>query len=164
MSSVKMTVDRKQSPMAFVTIEDGDGQAEAVLFSDVLAKHKQFVAEDRVLLLEGKASVRNGGEAKLLVSSVVPINEDRPPDLREVHISIDLDQVQGPQLEHVQAILAQRKGAAKVFLHLNERGEEACIVRSKSLAVDVDYDVLAELCLSVGAKNVRLVRDSARSV
>jgi DNA polymerase-3 subunit alpha len=163
-SSVKMTVDRKQSPMAFVTIEDRDGQAEAVLFSDVLAKHKQFVVEDRVLLLEGKASVRNGGEAKLLVSSVLPISEDRPPNLREVHISIDLDHVEVTQLERVQGILAQHKGAAQVFLHLNQRGEEACIVRSKSLAVDVDYDVLAELCRSVGAKNVRLVRDSARSV
>jgi DNA polymerase-3 subunit alpha len=162
--SVKMTVDRKQSPMAFVTIEDKDGQAEAVLFSDVLSKYKQLVAEDRVLLFEGKASVRNGGEAKLLVSSVVPISDERPPEFKEVHISIDLDHVGEGQLERVQGILAQSRGPAQVFLHLSEKGEEACVVRSKSLAVDMDYGVLSELCRSVGTKNVRLVRDSARSV
>jgi DNA polymerase-3 subunit alpha len=162
-SSVKMTTDRKQNPMAFVTIEDRDGHAEAVLFSDVLSKHKDFVAEDRVLLLEGKASARNGGEAKLLVSSVVPINEDRPPDSTEVHISIDLDQVEESQLDHMQRVLAGRKGTAQVYLHLRERGEQACVVRSKSLAVDIDYDVLAELCGSVGAKNIKLVRGNLRS-
>jgi DNA polymerase-3 subunit alpha len=163
-SSVKMTVDRKQNPMAFVTIEDRDGHAEAVLFADVLSKHKNFVEEDRVLLLEGKASARNGGEAKLLVSSVVPINEDRPPSSTEVHISIDLDQVEEGQLDHMQRVLARRKGAAQVYLHLREHGEQACVVRSKSLAVDIDYDVLAELCGSVGAKNIKLVRGNARSV
>jgi DNA polymerase-3 subunit alpha len=162
-SSVKMTVDRKQNPMAFVTIEDRDGQAEAVLFADVLAKYKDFVSEDRVLLLEGKASARNGGEAKLLVSSVVPISEDKPPESKEVHISIDLDQVGENQLEHMQRVLAGHKGSAHVYLHLRESGEKACVVRSKSLAVDVDYDVLAELCGSVGAKNIKLVRGNARS-
>jgi DNA polymerase-3 subunit alpha len=163
-NSVKMTFDRKQNPMAFVTIEDRYGQAEAVLFSDVLAKHKKHVSEDRVLLFEGKASVRNGGEAKLLVSSVVPINEDRPPELKEVHISIDLDHVGENQLEYMQRVLAGRKGGAAVYLHLCEQGRKSCIVRSKSLAVDVDYDMLSKLCGSVGAKNVKLVRDNTRSV
>jgi len=163
-SSVKTTLDRKGNAMAFVTIEDADGQAEAVLFSDVLAKNKELVVEDRVLLLEGKASARNGGEAKLLVNSVVPINEDRPPDSKEVHISIDLDQVGENQIEKVRRVLGARKGAAQVFLHLSEHGEKACVVRSKSLAVDVDYDVLAELCGSVGANNVKLVRGNARSI
>ncbi len=162
-SSVKMTMDRKQNPMAFVTIEDKDGHAEAVLFSDVLSKYKNYIAEDRVLLLEGKASSRNAGEAKLLVSSVVPINEDKPPNSTEVHISIDLDQVGESQLDHMRRVLAGRKGAAQVYLHLREHGEQACVVRSKSLAVDIDYDVLAELCGSVGAKNIKLVRGNARS-
>jgi hypothetical protein len=130
----------------------------------VLSKNKEFVVEDRVLLLEGKASARNGGEAKLLVSSVVPINEDRPPESKEVHISIDLDEVGETQLEHVRHVLGARKGAAQVFLHISEHGEKACVVRSKSLAVDVDYKVLAELCGSVGAKNVKLVRGNARSL
>ncbi|MDH3215614.1 MAG: DNA polymerase III subunit alpha [Candidatus Krumholzibacteria bacterium] len=163
-SSVKMTFDRKQNAMAFVTIDDRKGQAEAVLFSDILSKHKHLVAEDRVLLLEGKASARNGGEAKLLVSSVVPINEDRPPKSKEVHISIDLDNIAEKQLDNVQRVLAGSKGSATVYLHLLERGEKSCVVRSKSLAVDVDYNMLSELCGSLGAKNIKLVRDNARSL
>jgi DNA polymerase-3 subunit alpha len=162
-SSVKTTLDRKQNAMAFVTVEDKFGQAEAVMFSDVLAKHKSFVVEDRVLLLEGKVSVRNGGEAKLLVSSVIPINEDRPPESKELHIAIDLASVGEPELERVQQLLSGHKGDAALFLHLKDEGKKACVVRSKSLTVEIGYDMLAELCGSVGAQNIKLVRGSARS-
>lgn len=157
-TSVKTTLDRKQNTMAFVTIEDHTGQAEAVMFSDVYARHKGAVVEDRVLLLEGKASVRNGGEAKLLVNTVVPVNEDRPPESKEVHISIDLAKIGEQELNSVQRVLAGHKGSATVFLHVTEQGKSSCVVRSRSMTVDVDYTMLTELCGFVGAGNIKLVR------
>ena len=66
MKNVILTFDKKQQPMAFVTLEDTEGQAEAIMFSDILAKNKQHISPDRVLLFEGKVSSRNGGEGKIL--------------------------------------------------------------------------------------------------
>ena len=157
-SAVKTTYDRKQQEMAFVTIEDEEGQAEAVMFADVLAKHRSMVSNDCVLLLDGKVSRRNGGEGKLLVNSVIPINEDKPPASKEVHISIELDDVQETQLDQVKKILNGSKGSAHVFFHLNDAGRKACVVHSKSLHVAVDYELLGALCDSIGAESVRLVR------
>jgi DNA polymerase-3 subunit alpha len=155
--AVKKTLDRKQNPMAFVTVEDKDGQAEAVMFSEVLGKHQGAVAEDNVLLLKGKVSRRNGGDGKLLVNAVLPLGEDRPPESKEVHISIDLENTSEAELDRMKKLLSRNRGSAKVFLHLREDGKENCVVRSKSLAVKLDYELLAELSGSVGADNIELV-------
>ncbi|MEE9269329.1 MAG: DNA polymerase III subunit alpha, partial [Candidatus Krumholzibacteria bacterium] len=161
-SAVKTTYDRKQNEMAFVTIEDDKGQAEAVLFSAVLGKHRSMVAEDRVLVLEGKVSRRNGGEGKLLVNSVLPISEDKPPASKEVHISIDLGKVEEKQIDDMKRVLEGSKGTAQVFFHLTEEGRKACVIRSKSLNVAVDYELLGALCESVGSDNIKLLRDESR--
>jgi DNA polymerase-3 subunit alpha len=161
-SAVKTTYDRKQNEMAFVTIEDDKGQAEAVMFSEVLGKHRSMVAEDRVLVLEGKVSRRNSAEGKLLVNSILPINEDEPPASKEVHISIDLDKVEETQIDDMKQVLKDSKGSAQVFFHLSEEGRKACVVRSKSLNVAVNYDLLGALCESVGPDNIKLLRDESR--
>ena len=53
-TGIKQILDRKQNPMAFVTVEDREGQAEAILFSDVLEKSRSNVHDDGVVLLKGK--------------------------------------------------------------------------------------------------------------
>jgi DNA polymerase-3 subunit alpha len=160
-SQVKNTMDRKQQAMAFVTIEDRNGQAEGVIFADVLAKHKQLVVEDHVVLLEGKVSSR-GGEGKLLVSSVQPVNEERPPESKEVHLSLDLDVFNDGELGKMKDLLSRHEGSAALYFHLKENGRKSCVVKSKSLSVRVDFDLLAELCGSIGAENIKLVRGTAR--
>jgi DNA polymerase-3 subunit alpha len=165
-SGVKTTMDKKQNPMAFVTLEDPDGQAEAVMFSDVLAKHKQNVSTDRVLLLEGKVSCRNGGEGKLLVNNVTPIEEDRPPASGEVHITIDVEQVAEEELDSLKTLLQTRQigegdgqsgEQTRVFFHVTEGGKKVCVVRSKTLAVNLDYELLSKLSGTLGAGNIKLV-------
>jgi DNA polymerase-3 subunit alpha len=156
-SGVKNTFDKKQQPMAFVTLEDTEGQAEAVMFSDILAKHKQHISPDRVLLFEGKVSSRNGGEGKILVNSVKPIDDESPPESKEVHITLDVAKMQEGDVERMKLLLTRNSGDALLFFHLRKEGKDECIVRSKSLGVKLDYDLLAELSGSVGANNIKLV-------
>ncbi|MEJ2720324.1 MAG: OB-fold nucleic acid binding domain-containing protein [bacterium] len=156
-SGVKTTIDKKQNPMAFVTVEDQDGQAEAVMFSDVLAKNKQNVASDKVLLLEGKVSCRNGGEGKLLVNSVMPIGEDRPPPSGEVHITIDLERTGEGDLDRLKQLFGDSPGESRVFFHLIEEGKQTCVVRSRSFSVNLDYELLSKLKGTIGAGNIKLV-------
>lgn len=150
--------------MAFVTIEDREGQAEVVMFSDALEKNKQFVQEDQVVLMEGKVSTRNGGEGKLLVSNVIPISEDRPPASKELHITIDIDETEQECLSEIKGLLEGRTGDAEVFLHLQQKGKKACVVRSRSMSVTLDYDMLAALCASVGVQNINLVRGASKMI
>jgi DNA polymerase-3 subunit alpha len=161
-TGVKNTVDKKQNPMAFVTLEDAHGQAEAVMFSDVFTRNKRHLSADRVLLFEGKVSCRDGGEGKLLVNAVTPVDEDHAPDSKEVHITFDLAAVGEREIDRVKQLLSRTPGESRVFLHLKEQGKKSCVVRSRSIGVRLDYELLSELSGSVGAKNIRLIPGSQR--
>jgi DNA polymerase-3 subunit alpha len=161
-TGVKNTVDKKQNPMAFVTVEDSHGQAEAVMFSEVFSKHKLHLSADRVLLFEGKVSCRDGGEGKLLVNSVTPIDGESPPESKEVHITFDLAAVGEREIDEVKQLLSKTPGESRVFLHLKEQGKKPCVVRSRSIGVRLDYELLSELSGSVGAKNIRLIPGAQR--
>jgi DNA polymerase-3 subunit alpha len=155
-TTVKNTVDKKQNPMAFVAVEDSAGQAEVMMFSDVLTKCRQYISPDRVLLFEGKISCRNGGEGKLLVNSVTPVDEAAGTEFREVHITIDLADIGEKEIDRVRQLLTRTPGESQVFLHVRERGKRPCVVRSRTLGVKLDYQLLSELSGWVGARNIRL--------
>jgi hypothetical protein len=80
-----------------------------------------------------------------------------------LHISIDLAKIDEQEIGNMQRMLAVHKGSAALFLHLKEEGKKSCVVKSRSLTVNVDYDMLAQLCLSVGPRNIKLVRGTAHT-
>ncbi len=156
-TAVKMTTDRNQRPMAFVTIEDPEGQAEVVMFSDVLEKSRRFVAENSVILVDGRVSRRNGGDGKVLVNAVLPVGDDAGPTWREVHVTIDLDHMGEERVDDLKKTLLDHAGDARVFFHVREGGRRAYVIRARSQGVRVDTALLSGLAASVGASNVRLV-------
>ena len=69
LASIRTTVTKKGDKMAFVQLEDMQGQCEAVLFPDVYEKCKENLQEERVVLVKGKAQTR-GGRTSVLVDSL----------------------------------------------------------------------------------------------
>jgi DNA polymerase-3 subunit alpha len=161
-SAVKMTVDRKQNPMAFVTIEDSSGQAEAVIFSDVLEKYRKHIAQDAVLLLDGKVSCKNGGEGKLLVNSVSPVDAEHIPEPQEIHLFIDIDRTGERTVDDLKKLLPETEHGTAVFFHLRRNNENRCMIRSRSVAVKLDFGVLNKLSASIGAENIKLIIGNAK--
>jgi DNA polymerase-3 subunit alpha len=156
-TAVKLTTDRNQRPMAFVTVEDPEGQAEVVIFSDVLEKSRRVVVENAVVLFDGRVSRRNGGEGKVIVNAVVPVGDDAGPTWKEVHVTIDLDRMGAERVDELARALGGHAGDARVFFHVCEGGRRAYVIRARSRGVRVDPALLAGLAASVGAANVRLV-------
>ncbi len=62
-TGVKNAVDKKQQPMAFVTVEDGEGQAEVMMFSDVLSANAN-VTSRRTAYCSSRARCRAGTAAR----------------------------------------------------------------------------------------------------
>jgi DNA polymerase III alpha subunit len=155
-------VDRKQNPMAFVTIEDGEGQAEAVIFSDVLEKYRACINQDSVLLLDGKVSCRNGGEGKLLVTAVSPVDEEHIPESKEVHLFIDVERMGEGIVKELKQLLPEQENGAALFFHMRKRGETVCLIRSRSTSVNLDFKELNKLCDSLGSNNIRIIPTSTK--
>jgi DNA polymerase-3 subunit alpha len=157
---VKQTLDRKQNPMAFVTVEDREGQAEAIVFSDVLEKARGHLQEDGVVLLKGKISNRNGGEGKILVNSVTPVSEVHFPSTKEVHFTLDLETLGEEKVDELKNLMAAHTGEAKVYFHLKEAGRCTHVIAARSLSVKLDYDLVSKLSSAVGPDNIRLIPSS----
>jgi DNA polymerase-3 subunit alpha len=159
-TNVKQIVDRKQNPMAFVTVEDKEGQVEAILFSDVLVKARGHLQEDGVVLLRGKVSHRNGGEGKILVNSVTPVSEAHFPNSKEVHFTLDMETLGEKKVDELKNLLAAHTGEAKVYFHLKEAGRCTHVIAARSLGVKLDYDLVTKLSAAVGPDNIRLIPSS----
>jgi DNA polymerase-3 subunit alpha len=158
--SVKKILDKKQNPMAFVTVEDREGQAEAILFSSVLEKARPHVQEDAVVLLKGRISNRNGGEGKLLVDSVTPVSEEHFPASKEVHVTLDLGALGEETVEELKKLAAAKTGEAKIYFHLKDGGRCTHVIAARSHGVKADYEFVSLLGAAVGPDNIRLIPNS----
>ncbi|MFA5025234.1 MAG: DNA polymerase III subunit alpha [Candidatus Shapirobacteria bacterium] len=67
---------KNNSAMAFITLDDGTGQIEGVIFPQAYETHKNIIEENRGLYIEGKISVRDDNKSVLidLLSETLPEN------------------------------------------------------------------------------------------
>jgi DNA polymerase-3 subunit alpha len=156
-TGVKLTTDRNQRQMAFVTIEDPEGSAEVVMFSDILEKSRRFIVENSIVVVEGRVSRRNGGDGKVLVNSVLAVGDDQTPTWKEVHVTVDLDLMGEEKVDELKGVLTGQPGDARVFFHIQEGGRRSYVIRARSQGVRVDPTLVSSLSASIGASNVRLV-------
>ena len=66
LASIRTTVTRKGDKMAFVQLEDMQGQCEALFFPQTYEEFKEYLEEERVVLVKGKAQTRNGRTSVLV--------------------------------------------------------------------------------------------------
>jgi hypothetical protein len=114
--------------------------------------------EDAVLLVEGKVSKRNGGDGKMLVNTVVAVDSAHFPACKEVHFTLDLDTTGEEKVSELKDVIAAHRGDSTIFFHVKEGAKPtACIIRSRSHGLKMDYDLVSTLCESIGAENIRVV-------
>jgi len=126
---------RKDERMSFVTLEDEEGRVEVVIFPDVHKQCAHLLEEGRGVLVRGRLEVPEqdeepeeegrGGEerkrrAKVLASSLVPLEELRAARDRSVHVTLTTEEATRARLEELRDIVLDFKGSCPVFLHLLE--------------------------------------------
>jgi DNA polymerase-3 subunit alpha len=78
-TSVKVITTKKGDAMAFVGIEDMTGKGEALVFPRTYAEFKEVLLPDTVVLMSAKVSKREGEEAKLLMNTMLVIDDTQLP-------------------------------------------------------------------------------------
>jgi DNA polymerase III subunit alpha len=69
--SKQLKTTKKDTTMAFVTLDDGSGTIETVVFPNVLERFKQYLFADSIVIVRGKISVREDEPPKVLCDSVI---------------------------------------------------------------------------------------------
>ena len=146
--SVKYT--RNKDRMAFVTLEDFQGSIEIILFPKVYEKYLDFLEEEAVLLIRGRANVSADGEAKVIASDVQAIfldEEERPT-------SLWLKVSDASQLGMLPALLERHKGNIPVFIYVEETKQKMKAERRNW--TNGTQEALQDLKLLLGEQNVVL--------
>ncbi len=73
--TLKIKLTKKQTQMAYVTLEDTTGSLELMVFEKALVSGGPFLQPDQAVLVRGRISAREEEAPKLMVDEVAPLTE-----------------------------------------------------------------------------------------
>ncbi|MBR5537310.1 MAG: DNA polymerase III subunit alpha [Clostridia bacterium] len=73
--TLKIKLTKKQTQMAYVTLEDTTGSVELLVFEKALVAAGPYLQPDQAVIVHGRISAREEEEPKLMVDEVSPLNE-----------------------------------------------------------------------------------------
>jgi len=172
---VKRQISKKSgAEYARLTLEDFHGTAEALVFPEAWAKLNEVIRPDGVLLLSGGYSGRDRDEeqAPFIVEAAQPLDELKTAGAIAVALRWSPHAPPPPGAGRaVAALCAAHPGPAPVLVEWEEGdhnghgdhpglapGVSATRLRSRSLRVEVNDDLLAALRGLLGPDHVHLVR------
>ncbi|MDP1707476.1 MAG: DNA polymerase III subunit alpha [Gammaproteobacteria bacterium] len=92
--ALRVMNNRRGERMAFITLDDRTARVEIAVFSDVYQHHRELLAKDKLLVIEGEVSLDEyTGNYKMSALHITDINQARERHARR--LVIDLEPLQG---------------------------------------------------------------------
>ncbi|HOZ07208.1 MAG TPA: DNA polymerase III subunit alpha [candidate division Zixibacteria bacterium] len=154
LTAVKKMVDKKGNMMAFATLEDYTGSTELILFSKCYDENKEIIAADRMVLVTGRVSTREGEAPKIIGGEVLPLEKLTERFSCQLVIKIDVD-CPDTVLDQTLRTLDASRGSTPVLVAARENGSEVYI-RSRKYAVNPDFALLNSLKAILGESGAYL--------
>ncbi len=76
-TSIKKKITKNNKMMAFITIEDLYGQVEIIAFENTYMSAQNSLIEENVILIEGRLSIREDEETKIIASKILNFTEQK---------------------------------------------------------------------------------------
>ncbi|MBE7021630.1 MAG: DNA polymerase III subunit alpha [Ruminococcaceae bacterium] len=158
-SHVREKVTKNSQMMAFVTIEDLTGSVECIIFPKIYGVLKPCLYEDSLVCVEGRLSLREEEEPKLVVNQARPLSEakkqraaEKEADGRKLYLRFLLGK--DYLLERIKETLSHHSGSVPVCIHIEESRSTA--MAPKALWVTPEESLLDSLTDILGKENVVL--------
>ena len=167
-TSMKKKNVRANQTMAFLTVEDMNGEIEVLVFAATLERYATLIRMDEPILLRGRLSLREDSDAKVVCEQIerIPTAQElahrNPPPVRSKPESLQRSHTRHGLFLRVDAMDATPARQAKKILRIFD-GEEPVYyftedggyVRSpRSEWVSVNEPMLRELRAVLGEENV----------
>lgn len=155
-SSVKKKMDKKGRMMAFITLEDLTGKGECIVFADAFQKYHEYLAEDSMVMVIGKAEA-NGDALKILVDEVIPMAEVRSRFARKVVLTVQLDSLGKESIQDLRQVVERHKGKCACYFNIiRPEKQERLQLQSTRYTVEVDDTFIVEAERILGPSTVRI--------
>jgi len=162
-TSVTRQISRRDnSEWGKITVEDFAGTATILAFREAWQSYKEILAQDAVVLVNGKVSGRERDEEDppVFLDAARPLEEVAAGGELAIQIELELESsVTESVFADARRVLAEHPGASPIWLQVGaDNGEPAPRLRSRSLRGYPDAETMDALQRLFGRGNVRLVR------
>jgi DNA polymerase-3 subunit alpha len=113
----RLQTTRKGDRMAFVTLEDVEGQVEVILFPEVYKEFGATLETEQPVLVRGAVDWGDEG-AKIIADRVVPLAQAASTLSPKVHISLATPGLTRETLGQLKSIVERAPGTSPLYLHL----------------------------------------------
>lgn len=136
-------------PWASFILEDFSGSMEVLVFHNRYEKYAELLADDAILLVKGRADLREAAR-KLLAEEIRPLpRESTAPSCMVV--SMDTGKFSDDMVRHIKEILIQHPGGVPVHLKVQDNGGKSKTVKLGELySVDTEGDLMVKLKALLG--------------
>ena len=153
-SKIKKLMDRKNRQMAFITLESLNGTVEAIAFADIYERFKENIKVDNLVFVQGKVSRRGEKDGRILVESINPLKGLMDRKSKNLNIRLEAEEIKKIDIENLKKLATQYKGDCDLILHIYDKNKNSRIVRSGSVKVSPNKELIDKLRKVHGGKNV----------
>ena len=115
----------RRGKMAFVQLDDGTATLEVPVFNEVFERHREWLKEDRLLLVEGKVSKDDySGGLRVMVDKLYDLAAARTRYAKSLKLAMNGQSSAGKLLDILQPFLSQEGGCPVRIAYRN--GAAAC--------------------------------------
>ncbi len=165
MSSLKTVTTRKTGRlMAFVGVEDFDGVAEAMCFSEAYETHRTTFNTEDIFLFMGRASSREeDDESKLVLEKVMKLDDACRSLVHRISVQFSAD-IGRERVDALMKVVAAHPGRCPLVFEVVADGGFQTSVVARRAAVDPTADFLGAMVRLFGSDSVRPDVRSASSL
>lgn len=143
--------------MAVFILEDLQGQAEVVLFPEVLNKFTRLLVDDTVVFVRGKID-RKREKPNIFAEELIALDEVSEKLASKVSITLNAEDVTKPKVAEIKSICRYHKGKSRLYVSIRTDKGRVYAAADKTLSVNPDLDFCRKMRKLVGAENFRLAR------
>jgi DNA polymerase-3 subunit alpha len=132
-TALRLLKTRKGDRMASFVLEDTGGGVEALVFPETYKAIAGRLGEDELVLVKGKAEVVDDGKGRILVSSLLPLEEAKLAEARFVTIRVSVPAWDKATGDRLRELLGSHRGDCPVTLELVRPGSYAVAVAASSI-------------------------------
>ena len=147
--------------MAFVRIEDLYGSVEAIVFPKILTGFSSILTEGNIVMAEGRISIREDDEPKLLLERAVRLDdlhiEEKPaqiPDKSKKTLYIRMEKADDAVIKMTVRVLEKHRGEMLVCFFINETRKK--MYAPKDCWIDENSSIIADISAIFGENNVKI--------
>ncbi len=147
----KNKITRNNNMMAFITLEDLYGSVECIVFPATFDRYNKFLDEDSVVVIEGRLSMSEVEDTKIICEKISPLNKFKTEKL---YIKLSKDS-KGDLFTIITNILKKYPGETPVYVYMEKQNKT--VVADRALWIKSENNnAIVELQALLGKDSVRL--------